>query len=437
MISAARRGPTFHGGWRLLPLTVRFVLALVRYALSPRAYPLFLLRASRGGVAAALRDIRAFHITKPVGFAGSYYTSVVIPRWPSRAFDSLVARGGLNYHAAGTAWRRHIDFVILAITRRCPLACGHCYERANLGSVDVITFECWRSVLSELQALGAGVIVLSGGEPLMRYRDLLRLIAGADHDVSELHINTSGQGLSAARARELAAAGLKGAGVGLDDPDPQRNDALRGAGAGAQALRALDALRDAGIFTYLNVCLTRGLVRGGRLPDLLELARRVGVGIVRLLEPRPVGGYAGRAMSDLFDSADRAAVVDFLKRANVEQRYAHHPLVAYPAYDEAPERLGCLMGGLGHLYIDSFGNVTPCVFVPLPFGNVQREPLGEIVARMRAAVPRPPRSECPAIRIAELLAERRVVDERSTATKVLRRALAGPGSRGPIAEARR
>jgi len=151
---AARRGPTFHGGWRLLPLMLRFLVALVRYASSPRRYPLFLLRASRGGVAAALRDLRAFHIAKPVGFAGAYYTSVVVPRWPSRAFDGLVARGGLNYHAAGTAWRRHIDFVIVAITRRCPLACVHCYERANLGSADVVSFERWRSVIAELQTLG-------------------------------------------------------------------------------------------------------------------------------------------------------------------------------------------------------------------------------------------------------------------------------------------
>jgi len=65
--------------------------------------------------------------------------------------------------------------------------------------------------------------------------------------------------------------------------------------------------------------------------------------------------------------------------------------------------MGCMMGGLSHLTIDSKGNVNPCVFLPVTFGNIMKEDFATIYARMRMAIPRPVHKACPSITLAETI----------------------------------
>jgi MoaA/NifB/PqqE/SkfB family radical SAM enzyme len=54
-----------------------------------------------------------------------------------------------------------------------------------------------------------------------------------------------------------------------------------------------------------------------------------------------------------------------------------------------------MMGGLSHLCIDSRGNINPCVFLPVTFGNIMEEDFQSIYRRMRVATPHPLHKECP------------------------------------------
>ena len=131
----------------------------------------------RGQGPRILRDIK---LCRTAEFGGHIYFSLTTPRWPSKAFDCMVANGGLNVASAGTPGKRHLDMAILGITRRCPYACGHCYEYDNIAERDSVPAGRWSEVVRETQRLGTGVIVLSGGEPMTRYEDLLELVdAGA------------------------------------------------------------------------------------------------------------------------------------------------------------------------------------------------------------------------------------------------------------------
>ena len=53
--------------------------------------------------------------------------------------------------------------------------------------------------------------------------------------------------------------------------------------------------------------------------------------------------------------------------------------------------------------IDSKGNVNPCVFLPVTFGNIMEEDFWSIYRRMRERIPRPIRKECPSISLAQVL----------------------------------
>ena len=235
--------------------------------------------------------------------------------------------------------------------------------------------------------MSTGVIVLSGGEPMTAYPEILKLVRGTNKDLSDVHIHTSGRGVTLKRARELRRAGLTAAGVGLDDVDPTRHNSLRGSpDSYREAVNALRAFHDAGVFTYTNTCLTKEFVRSGDFWALLDMVRGLGAGAVRLLEPKPCGGYFGTAPEELFSEVDRTLTTGMFIQANTMRKHRHLPLVCYEAYFESPAKMGCMMGGLSHFSIDGQG-MSSMRFLPVAFGNILTEDIGTIYSRMRAAIP--------------------------------------------------
>jgi MoaA/NifB/PqqE/SkfB family radical SAM enzyme len=407
--TGAHTRPTlrFHSGWRLFFRRSIYVAAAINYFLRKREYPLFKLSSAKGGALAALKIARNLKLQKMVQFNASYYTTPVLPRYPSRPYDHMVAKGGLNIAAAGTALKQQISMILLGITRRCDLHCLHCYERFNIAPEDSVPVSRWKEVIREIQHLGAGVVVLSGGEPMLRYDGLLDLLESGNKNLSEFHLHTSGLGVTPEKARELCRAGLTAAAVGLDDVDPCRHDALRGyQGSHRLAVSALRDFFDAGVFTYTNMCVTRDIVRAGDLWRYYDFVKNLDVGFIEMLEPRPCGGFAGRGDDFLLSDDDRKKVTEFFVTANTARAYRHYPLVYYVAYTEAPERMGCMMGGLSHLTIDSRGNVNPCVFLPVTFGNIMEEDFASIYSRMRKAIPRPVHHDCPSVTLAGTIWDR-------------------------------
>jgi len=397
----------FHSGWRLLLQRAGYLSSALKYSLHPKEYPLYSLGPLTGGALHALWIARRLKLRRIVQLNDAYFSTPLLPHYPSRAYDHMAARGGLNIGAAGTPRKQHINSVFLGITRRCDLHCQHCYEHFNTGAEEVVPISVWKKVIRDVQAAGAGVIILSGGEPMLRYEGLLELLKAGDKDLSDFHIHTSGQGVTLERARELRREGLIAAAVGLDDVDPARHDRLRGsAGSHQQAVRALQNLHSAGIFTYTNMCLTRELVRSGDLWTYFELARNLHVGMIEMLEPRPCGGFASRADEVLLTDEDREKVMEFFIRGNTLRKYRRYPLIYHVAFTESPGQVGCTMGGLTHLAIDSKGNVNPCVFLPVTFGNILNEDFQTIYARMKIAIPRPLHKECPSVHLAPTLRER-------------------------------
>jgi len=377
---------------------------ILSYLLRPSLYPHVILRRSRNGFLRTLEIERQLGLAKAVSFNGSLFSSLTVPHFPSAAFDYAAGRGALNSGAMGTTDKPHVDNAILAITARCEYGCKHCYERRNIGTEDLVPVERWKVVIRQLQEIGVSIVILSGGEPMLRYQGLLELIRSGDKTRSDFHMHTSGAGVTAGRARELRDAGLTAAAVGLDDVDPQRFESLRGKrGAFDQALKALAYFNEAEIFTYVNLCLTPELVRSGDLWNYFEMARDLHVGLIEVLEPRPCGGYRGREMDTLFTQDDRDAVREFIHKGNHEARYRDYPLLYSIPEIESPDKMGCTMGGLSHFTIDSAGNVNPCVFVPISFGNILHEDLPAIFSRMRKAVPKPIHAGCGSVLLADLL----------------------------------
>ena len=390
--------PKFITGWKLALFSLKFGVSLGKYLLQRKKYPLFILKEMN-----LFKKNRMLGIAKIPKFGKQYYTAILrIPPWPSKAYDHMIANGGLNIRSSGTPLKTQIDSVILGISQRCNYKCKHCYEYFNLAEKDSVPVERWKDVIKELQRIGTSIIVLSGGEPMLRYDGLLELLKSSDKNLSNFHVHTSGHGVTEEKACALKKAGLKAAGVALDDFNPDRHDTFRGyPGAYQEALEALNCFREAGIFPYLNICLTKDLIRSRRLWDYIEHAKDLNVGIMNLLEPKPCGRFLSENVEDLFSEEDRDIVTEFFIEANRSKKYKDYPFVAYQHYYEKPELLGCLMGGLSHFYIDSLGNVQPCVFLPISFGNIMEDDFFDIYKRMRKKVPGPLFQQCPSLYFAE------------------------------------
>jgi len=377
---------------------------MLKYLINRTHYPLFTINSSGKGLRETKEMLHRIKMCKIVQYRRKSYFSLSVPHWPSRAFDSMVANGGLNITAAGTPLKKQIDTVILAVTPRCQYRCVHCYEHFNLSDHEKIPVAKLIETICRLQKHGVSIITLSGGEPMLRFDDVITILNASDKRASDFHIHTSGYDVTLAKACRLRKAGLQAAGIGIDDIHASRNDAFRGyKGAFLLAKKAIKCFQEAGVFTYVNTCPTKELIRSGDIYRFIEMIGAMKVGIIRLLEPRPCGAFLSGTSDGVLDEEDKDVLRKLYIACNTSVSYRDYPLICYDAFAEAPENMGCMMAGHSHFYINSSGDVQPCVFLPVSFGNIMQQDLQIIFQKMREAIPAPMHTICPSLQLSQAI----------------------------------
>jgi MoaA/NifB/PqqE/SkfB family radical SAM enzyme/protein-L-isoaspartate O-methyltransferase len=307
---------------------------------------------------------------KVISFGDRMVVNTNFPPYPSAAFDHLAQQ----FAELGDASTRSLYSVTLAVTNQCPFNCWHCYN-AGRSQAD-IPLPHLKSLAAELQNLGAVMVTLTGGEPLLRPD--LEDIAGSFDARSCLVLGTTGAGLTPERARSLRGSGFFAIGLSLDSDQEAEHDRLRGkTGAFRAALRGLEIARANGLFPYVVAVATREFLQRDRFLRFLRFAAAAGALEVHLLEPSATGRLAGQ-MDVLLSAAERRQLFDY--QGEVAQDPAL-PILSAFSYLESPEAFGC-GAGLTHLYIDGSGEVCPCNLVPLSFGNLTKQPIRQILDRM-------------------------------------------------------
>jgi len=163
------------------------------------------------------------------------------------------------------------DNVMLDVTWSCNQRCAFCYQpraqaRRGHPEPDILV-----GIVKELARWGVAEVLYLGGEPLLHPRIEEALEIGAGLGLRQ-RLVTNGSRLDAARARRLARMGL-GIGVSLLGSDARTHDALAGtSGSFELALAALDAIRAADGFAWIQYSPTR--LNQGQLVPLADLIRR-------------------------------------------------------------------------------------------------------------------------------------------------------------------
>jgi mycofactocin radical SAM maturase len=130
------------------------------------------------------------------------------------------------------------------LTYACNLACVHCLSSSGRRDPRELTTAEAEAVIDELQRMQVFYVNVGGGEPTVR-PDFWHLLDYAiSHDVG-VKFSTNGVKLDRARAEQLAGTDYVDVQISLDGATAEVNDAVRGAGSFAMAIRALENLVDA------------------------------------------------------------------------------------------------------------------------------------------------------------------------------------------------
>ncbi len=159
--------------------------------------------------------------------------------------------------------------VVYNCTQRCNLHCIHCYS-ASTDAVDSEQLSTAQAceMIDDLAAAGVPVLLLSGGEPLLR-PDVFELISHARKAGLRVAISTNGTTITESLADQLARSDLSYAGVSIDGIG-QTNDKFRGKdGAFDQAIQGIRNCQGAGVKVGLRMTLTGCNIN--QLPAVFDL----------------------------------------------------------------------------------------------------------------------------------------------------------------------
>jgi MoaA/NifB/PqqE/SkfB family radical SAM enzyme len=314
---------------------------------------------------------------------GKYYHHLYAPGFPSKIFDEYI-KGEFNRISPVNKKANLLTFIFFAITRKCPLQCEHCFEWDNLNKKESLELHHLKAVLKKFQEDGLSQFHLSGGEPLVRMKDLEELIASADKD-SEFYVLTSGFNFTAANAKALKNAGLTGVVISLDHFDKEKHNAFRGFNDSyAQAIHAIQHSQQQNLVVALSICVTRTFITWNNLMLYADLAKKLKVVFIQLLEPKAVGHYKDK---DVFLNKSHLELLErFYEMMNFDDNYKDYPIIIYHGYHQ--RRVGCMSGGNRALYIDSEGWINACPFCHTKNFNIKEvlENKNEFKALVRSAI---------------------------------------------------
>lgn len=295
---------------------------------------------------------------------GKYYFNMYTPGWPSKAYDQLI-KTELRRHASTVTASEKLSFVFFAITRKCPLRCEHCFEWDNLNQRESLTKEHLLKAVEIYQNEGALQFHFSGGEPMVRIKDLLQLINFTSVK-SECWVLSSGFNVTQNNAVQLKTAGCKGMVISIDHYIPEVHNLFRGhPDSFQQATNAVKFAQDANMVTAISVCATKSFIEGKHLVPYMEFAKNLGVQFVQVLEARDLGRYDGK---DVFlEEKHINELEEIFVKINHLPAFREYPTMLYHGFHQ--RRIGCFSGSRS-VYIDSAGDVHACPFCHTKSYNV-------------------------------------------------------------------
>jgi len=266
------------------------------------------------------------------------------------------------------------------VTNACQLKCRHCYRDAGERGLNELSPSEGLSLIDEIAAAGFKILILSGGEPLMR-PDILDLIAHAKAKGMRPVLGTNGLLIDRAMARKLKSAGLARAGISLDSVHESVHDDFRqlpGAWRGTRA--AMDICREEGLDFQVHTTVTTYNYED--VEKITDLAVTIGAKAHHIFFLVRTG--RGKDLPAVISKADYNKLLAKIIKKQAEVPIELKPVCApqfIPMTHEMKQttrfQRGCL-AGISYCCILPNGEVHPCPYFPMPAGNVREVRFSEM-----------------------------------------------------------
>ncbi|HYB93266.1 MAG TPA: radical SAM protein [archaeon] len=266
--------------------------------------------------------------------------------------------------------------VSLNAFKQCSYSCENCNMVRSPGPE--LSTEELKGFIDQVVDLGAVTIGFSEGDPLTR-EDIVDLVRYVDKNKAIASIFTPGAMLTESQAENLKRAGLYAVIIGFCSPIPDEHDAARGVkGAFSMATKSIKNALDAGLYVSIHTHANPRMIAEKKLDGLYDLASQLNVHEFTIWEAIPSWGY--RDKDDLMlNKAQRDYILEMRRKLN---KMPAGPRIFSMSFFEGPDFLGCMAGRRWLNLVDS-GDLTPCIYTPISFGNIKNEKVADIWKKMR------------------------------------------------------
>lgn len=266
--------------------------------------------------------------------------------------------------------------VMINLTYKCQCACDYCwcgnYEK-QVGRE--LCFSELKFIIDQVAQYPSLFTLISfiGGEPLLR-DDIYQLIRYTHKKGLFVEIETNGIFLSKINAGKLKKSGLNHIFVRIEGSNEERHDSIsKTEGCFKKAIEGIKNCIEKKLSCSIFMNASKEKIRGGEIMKIINLAKKLKVNSVRIIDPKLSGKWL-KEDNQMLNIEEEFELKKFLEPDFVYLESS------YTATKESSWICPSLQKKFFH--ISCYGEVQPCPFVPISFGNLQLNSLSEILNNM-------------------------------------------------------
>jgi MoaA/NifB/PqqE/SkfB family radical SAM enzyme len=256
-------------------------------------------------------------------------------------------------------------------TSACNMHCKGCWS-GTYGRKYNMSFEDMDKIVTQGKELGVYLYMMTGGEPLVRKADIIRL-AEKHRDV-EFAMYTNSTLIDEDFCKEVVRLGNLTFFLSIEGT-PETNDSRRGDGHYEAVMKAMDLLKKYGIIFGTSICYTRANIEAVTSDEFFHMLSDKGARFGFYFHYMPVGNNAAPELMPTVEQ--RKYMIERIRKV----RSAESDIDFYPMdFQNDGEYVGgCIAGGRNYFHINSAGDAEPCVFIHYSNANIHDQSILEIL----------------------------------------------------------
>lgn len=258
-------------------------------------------------------------------------------------------------------------------TSACNLNCKGCWS-AEYGHKQNLTLDEMQSIVTQGKELGCHFYWLTGGEPLIKKKEVLQICENNKDCIFLIFTNATL--VDQAFCDEMNRIGNITLALSLEGNE-ESNDWRRGKGAYETTLKAMDLLKKNKCIFGLSVCYTRKNLATVTSDEFVDFAIEKGAKYMLNFNYMPVG-YGGD--KELIPTPEQRKELYFWNK-KMRNGKTGKPIFIMDFQNDGEYVGGCIAGGRNYFHINSAGDIEPCVFIHFSDSNIRTHTLLEALQR--------------------------------------------------------